>query len=321
MIKDVFKLRKNAWHAKLMKYTWNLNFYDFSHMCPYFWLTIFNVIIFPLILFVKGFLRDCVLGSIFWIGEKLDSMAEARILKWEQSYFAELAKNPTKWDKLYEIDIDLDKNNRYRQFIYRQVRPTVSRDEFSKILEKFEAERQKRRDLKAEERNKKYLESLAKQAKFTAKYAKQQKRQKTNKERINSILKIVKPIAKGFLYLLAIATIIAVVFLLWKLFVVLASISAKAWISFGIGTAIVLAIIVFLILFIFGVRAGIIKIDENIKAKRANTYVVAREVKARKFTAQKIALGIAYPFIQIAKFIAFMLQMVKDSCPAIKWEE
>lgn len=47
MFVDSFKLRKDAWHAKLMKAIWGYNFYDFSNFCPYFWLTLFNILITP----------------------------------------------------------------------------------------------------------------------------------------------------------------------------------------------------------------------------------------------------------------------------------
>lgn len=36
--KDTFVLKRNAWHVKLMKQIWGYNYYDFSNMCPYFWL-------------------------------------------------------------------------------------------------------------------------------------------------------------------------------------------------------------------------------------------------------------------------------------------
>lgn len=53
MFKDVFVLRKNAWHSRLMHYIWGLRYHDFSHICPYFWLSIFNVIISPIFLPLK----------------------------------------------------------------------------------------------------------------------------------------------------------------------------------------------------------------------------------------------------------------------------
>lgn len=54
MFKDTFVLKKNAWHMKLMTYIWGLKHYHFSHLCPYFWLSIFNVIISPVFLPVNS---------------------------------------------------------------------------------------------------------------------------------------------------------------------------------------------------------------------------------------------------------------------------
>lgn len=43
MIKDVFIFKKNSWHVKLMNWTWGFKHYDFRNMCPYFWLSVFNI--------------------------------------------------------------------------------------------------------------------------------------------------------------------------------------------------------------------------------------------------------------------------------------
>lgn len=47
MIKEIFVLKKNSWHTKLMKKIWNVDYYQFPNMCPYFWLSVLNVIIAP----------------------------------------------------------------------------------------------------------------------------------------------------------------------------------------------------------------------------------------------------------------------------------
>lgn len=55
MFKDVFVLKKTSWHVKMMKYVWNLDYKDFSHMCPYWWLSVFNAVIG---LWVVGFFKE-----------------------------------------------------------------------------------------------------------------------------------------------------------------------------------------------------------------------------------------------------------------------
>lgn len=56
MFKDTFVLKKTAWHMRLMTYIWGLKHYHFSHLCPYFWLSIVNVIISPVFLPLKFFI-------------------------------------------------------------------------------------------------------------------------------------------------------------------------------------------------------------------------------------------------------------------------
>ena len=53
MFEQGFTFKKSAWHARLMKYIWNLGPRDFDYMCPYFWLSVFNVIIAPVVLPIK----------------------------------------------------------------------------------------------------------------------------------------------------------------------------------------------------------------------------------------------------------------------------
>lgn len=49
MIFEEITLNKNAWHAKLMTLTWGWDVKDFPSFCPYFWITLFNMIISPLV--------------------------------------------------------------------------------------------------------------------------------------------------------------------------------------------------------------------------------------------------------------------------------
>lgn len=65
MFSDVFTLHKRSWHSRLMKYTWNIDCEDFTHLCPYFWLSIFNVIISPIVLPLKFFFGT-ILPDYIW---------------------------------------------------------------------------------------------------------------------------------------------------------------------------------------------------------------------------------------------------------------
>lgn len=54
MIAEYFTLKKNSWHVKLMKEIWGYTHRDFPNMCPYFWLSIFNVLISPIYFLSKA---------------------------------------------------------------------------------------------------------------------------------------------------------------------------------------------------------------------------------------------------------------------------
>lgn len=108
MIKDVFVLKKGSWHSRLMKYTWNLSHKDFSHICPYFWLSIFNVIICPVFLPLKFLFKKCLpfvgmyVGLFLkWvmrnvcdffdtIGNKMDAWAVESDRKWYEKHQSSL---------------------------------------------------------------------------------------------------------------------------------------------------------------------------------------------------------------------------------------
>ena len=86
MIKDVFKLKKNSWHMSLMTWIWGYTYRDFSNMCPYFWLSVLNVIILPLFLFSK------LLGLVFAIIRKEMKKYEENCEKREQEYWNKLSE-------------------------------------------------------------------------------------------------------------------------------------------------------------------------------------------------------------------------------------
>lgn len=79
MFKDVFVLKKTSWHVRMMKYIWGLDYKDFSHMCPYWWLSVFNFLI---AIWVVGFIKEgiklitlilTVVGEVFVVCFKFAS--------------------------------------------------------------------------------------------------------------------------------------------------------------------------------------------------------------------------------------------------------
>lgn len=129
MFKDVFVLSKNSWHLKLMKYMWGFTHKDFSHICPYFWLSIFNVIISPIFLPVKfiiwnilPFIFKYIVLVIKWImkqiikfiehiGDISDEWALKQQQKWEEQRLSELkTMEQAATDRLSQIPKDVLKS-------------------------------------------------------------------------------------------------------------------------------------------------------------------------------------------------------------------
>lgn len=103
MFEQGFTFKKSAWHARLMKYIWNLGPRDFDYMCPYFWLSVFNVIIAPVVLPLKFIFwnlipiicKDAIWPFIVWnyqgiervlsaMGDKFDAWAVENQRKWDE---------------------------------------------------------------------------------------------------------------------------------------------------------------------------------------------------------------------------------------------
>lgn len=81
MFKDVFVLKKTSWHVKMMKYIWNLDYKSFSHMCPYWWLSVFNVLVafIPFFLVKEGYWLCSIVFP--WLGKKLEQFFSF-VFKW-----------------------------------------------------------------------------------------------------------------------------------------------------------------------------------------------------------------------------------------------
>lgn len=329
MIKDVFKLKKNAWHAKLMKFTWNLSYNDFSHMCPYFWLSAFNLVIFPFVLIIKGL---CYRVIILSIKDALDSMStyfEERAIKaqkeWEEELLAKIKSTPSIWEELYKIDLDEKKNRKFRKFINGAYYKSVDSETYWATIDKFNDAKDRIAKLRQERANAESLKALEKmklKAKRDAKLVDQAVR---NKQRINAILKYAKPIVKGLMYFVGGLIVLAAVFGLYKLVIVLANLPHKTWINFRNAALLIGAIIVGAVILYFIVRAIIdwvvnLKFVQNYSNKPRKPSVILKVFKIILYPF-RIFLIFAWLADKIGDGIVFMLQMVRDNCPAIKWED
>ncbi len=110
MIKDVFTFKKDSWHMSLMTYIWGYKYYDFRNMCPYFWLSVFNVLIAAIpVITIKTFwlllklLRKKVLLLLDTISNVYDDYCYRQDEIWREKIRAEVAAsiaNPKEGDIL-----------------------------------------------------------------------------------------------------------------------------------------------------------------------------------------------------------------------------
>lgn len=193
-----FSLSKSSWHAKLMKFVWGFKPEDFSHMCPYFWLTIFNLfIIIPFAPFKLIWL------GLTWVFDTFDNMARMKKQESKEKLHAYV-------DTLTPEHPDLPlivrgSYSRYNAIIDYLFFTKMDDSKRRPLLEKL-------MDLMEEYR----AENSVKQREIDAKKL-------SNKQRINKILNFIKPVTTILLYAIGIAAVIGVVWLIGSLIILLVS--------------------------------------------------------------------------------------------------
>ena len=111
MIKDVFILKKNAWYIKMIGYMWDLQYRDFSHMCPLFWLCVFSVLVSPLYFPIRLFIKSMIYisGSIgnqvnsYQVG-KHNKKSKLEAVK-KQEFTKQTLEEIQDWDKFVESNV------------------------------------------------------------------------------------------------------------------------------------------------------------------------------------------------------------------------
>lgn len=313
MIKDVFKLKKRGWYTRLVKWMWNIDYRDFSHMCPFFWLAVLSVLILVPYSIVRAIIFLCA-DFFDGIGENVRKAREAS-----------RERNNEKWgivmkerrDKGRQVGTDEELLKDFAEKLYYHwdedhclpkdyegVWDYVSdekRDAIHKLIEQIREERkavlQNRARLRAEAIERERLAMIARKA------------------RINRIVSYAKPIGKGFLILLAGASAIVVLYFLYKGFMWLTTLKAVVWAVAG-WTILALALLALLIFGLTKVKWGTVRFE----FKMSCTW-------KRRWTSffMGIYKYIIYPIWWIFKGIAKIFQatfmVVKNECPAIEWED
>jgi len=348
-----YHLKKDSWHVKMMYYIWKIDYKSFSHMCPYWWLSCFNFLIFIPFLTIKETCRYIIYicKKIFLFFEVLEEQAIERdrkriekIVKTKTLEDLASIKNKKEIEKitnlLYYSDWDKYKAFRAVKFALEEQnekqKEEIENQKQKEYLLKEVKSYYKTLDLKDEIDNINYLKKL-KDEKDRILAEKEKQRIIENKKRINEILKVVRPILTWLAY--TIGSII-VLFCLYYFVVFVAylyhlivsiRLSEKEWENIKFIFKIILSIILFVGTVSYLIIKGHIS---NFFCWLGSSFDDI-EFKGLKVVFKYISTSfkyIAIPFVFIAKIVAnickkivgffkFIIQMVKNECPPIIWED
>lgn len=301
-MQDVFKLKKSGWYVKLVKQIWNVDWEDFSHLCPLFWLALVSVpiwiiyqILRPLIMFGRFILKKfadslykenmkrtlkkkaITLRIINDIKEKPDLMRELARKRYEYQY--EDGCTVKGWEDIYYF-LDLKGRIALDNMVIK-----IHEERYAIFKEK---ELLKWRRQKMEE-----------------------KARTARKATINNIVRWAKPIGKGILWILAAASGLVVIYFLYFLGLLISKISAQTW---GLlGLVVLGGLLLFLIIYLLS-RITLPEISISCKTYRKVTTLFDGFYKY-----------IIYPFIWlfggIVKIFVAFFNVIRNNCPAIEWTD
>lgn len=175
MFKDVFVLKRKAWYIQLMKWTWGFKHSDFSHVCPLFWLTILNIVIFPIVLFLKA-LKPIGMALIIVFNKIGDKIEESQN-EWVDANYSKVT------DVSFQARMII--TNPYSEGRWGKLWWKLSANNLALYNELL----RKRASLQSDRKFIKYKEKA------------------TRKEQINYLVKIAKPVGKIFLFLIMAVTV------------------------------------------------------------------------------------------------------------------
>ncbi len=280
---ESYSINRNAWHVKMMKYIWNFDPWDFSHICPYFWLSVFNIFAIIFVFPVKS-----VANLFRWLINEIDDYCDKIN---ERDFMKKVSEAQLHQDKFEELLNLCDK--RFNKFYDKLGWMSYKTPELREFREKLYLEREK---FLGEKLFREYEENLKKAA-------------PSNKQEINNILKIVKPIAVGMLWIIGAIIGIFVGWLLYKFIIILILVPKHVWMV--MGTVLLILAIGMLIgmLIFFGIKWIFSKIPCTINGQE----------KAKKFFGT-IGIIIISPLIAIVIGVMFVGDLIKNNCPAIDWK-
>lgn len=309
MIKDIFKLKKNSWHLNLMKWIWGYNENNFRNMCPYFWLTIFNVVFLPFIAFLFGirelfFISISCLDKLFQAYEKRCNERELIWLKEMEIKVKEDIKN-NKLNKNLLYNLHMGCNGRDKK--YHKLWSRFNYENREVLWEKYMTEEKKEREKK---------EIIIKPKKEIS-----LEKKKTKEQQIAKLIIVVKHLLK--VVLVGVGLIVA-----YLLFLLIKWMTTFNWIKIGIIALKIIIGLGFLGLVIFVAYTIVISVaqlwclygkycipcDENRK-KIGNFFPMFL------LPFKWIWKGLCYVGRGIKLIWEIIVTLKQDNCPGIEWVE
>jgi Asp-tRNA(Asn)/Glu-tRNA(Gln) amidotransferase C subunit len=310
MIKDVFHLKKNSWHSRLMNYIWGFEYCDFTHICPYFWLSILNVLIIGPVALIKGL-------AYLW---NKTSEAATKKKKQERAYHLEAVEQIFHLVQQNEELLEQVVDDFFAHVYHVRSCPQIMLDVYNQLRwddylsgalqDKLAALRKKYDDLyRPIWKIQREIDQLQKLARIQL--------WQTRKQKINELVKLAKPLGKilFFLSVLALAALCiggTIRLVQWLSHLPQGSI-IRTLVSFAYGIVVLALAGTVIILLKKFIWWGAEWLVDHVEISDATI----KRVK-------KYSLLAVTPFIWVGKGFILLGQIIyalyKNNCPAINWQ-
>lgn len=280
-MKTPWKLKKNNFFVKLMRFTWNLDHRDFKWMCAFTWLSVFNLLALPFTVLIKYvFFRGLIKGVILNVASNITEQREEKLNIWCAAQLSALGydvEGRTEYDLIFLKKVCKSKRTTFWNYLYDTNMPLYNKLQIHRKVLELELE-------KKEEDNR------AKRKKVAMKVA-------TN----------AKPFAIGLLWLVGAAVLF---FAGYGLYLLFSSVEPADWREVLRIALLVIGLVVGLILVIVFIYIVVDALHDNCACKKF--CCKAGNAIARPF---------AWFWNLLVGFGQLIRQTVSDNCPAIDWED
>jgi hypothetical protein len=354
MSDKIYHLKKDGFLVKIMRYIWGFDYHDFSHMCPFFWLSVFNlIIIIPYFCICKTLLGLKLVGK--WLGKHavlISEVIDEKIGDWdkrqherylerlEKKQFKDVSKlTSDKIRKIQKIVPHTEKNLDLLTLLWEKYEENLEAKEKRESERRMELAQQKRLQKEADKIQE--FKSKAKDMsedeiqhiiatkgywKYLSDYQASQEelelaKKKEAKRKINHALKIVKPILTYSAYTVGSIVAMGGLYFLGKFLI---------WFVNFIGNqdytgfwSMCKEVLIWLGIGLIGI--GILLLIGYFILKPLFRLMAEWDISGKIGDTLEPIINviwriIKYPFVKIWKLVDLIVTMIKNECPPIKWE-